>query len=455
MRVLTDWKENRKVRGLFMRDCKFTIRELIDGFNEDIETNEVTSMNGRLNIRPKYQREFVYKMEQQESVIETVLEDFSIKEITLHCHRDMNDPTNEDLFKYDLMDGQQRLISICNFYKNKVEYHDPLDDFTRKFVNLPPSDKEAFMNFEIHAEIYDGSLGDILRYFKRLNIAGEVMNNQELRNAIASIGRFDWIQRVKEYFSRVGRGANDPSRGYTQYFNATMDDIKHQKVLEMAIRWHANKMAEEYELSSDKVKRLDDYVVHCTDFYDGGSELIEYFEGVLNWVDTMFVGEDNQNYRDIMKTIDWGTLYNTYHDSCEVEPTVAQALVNKMFNDPNLDLHTAKAKRGVYAYVLTCTKDGTMGDLQTLHMRLFDRAMVINKWAKNDYRCKVCGKLISQENLEGHHIKAWYEGGTSDEDNCLAVCKACHTELTNEQNARWEKQKDFERKSKMERIKRE
>ena len=36
------------------------VSDLIEGFMEDTTTGQVSSMNGRLNIRPAYQREFVW-----------------------------------------------------------------------------------------------------------------------------------------------------------------------------------------------------------------------------------------------------------------------------------------------------------------------------------------------------------------------------------------------------------
>src|SRR5699024_12650254 len=46
-----------------------TIRDLTEGF-KDSGVGGVTSMNGTLDIRPAYQREFVYKDHQRDMVIE-------------------------------------------------------------------------------------------------------------------------------------------------------------------------------------------------------------------------------------------------------------------------------------------------------------------------------------------------------------------------------------------------
>lgn len=38
----------------------FTLKEIASGYQEDAVTNSVVGMDGRLDIRPKYQREFRY-----------------------------------------------------------------------------------------------------------------------------------------------------------------------------------------------------------------------------------------------------------------------------------------------------------------------------------------------------------------------------------------------------------
>jgi len=46
---------------------EITIRELVEGF-EDNNEGGVKGYSGRLNIRPPYQREFVYKDKQRDAV---------------------------------------------------------------------------------------------------------------------------------------------------------------------------------------------------------------------------------------------------------------------------------------------------------------------------------------------------------------------------------------------------
>ena len=56
---------------------KIKIREVIDGYKDSAEEG-VVAYGGRLDVRPKYQREFVYKDKQRDAVINTVTNDFPL-----------------------------------------------------------------------------------------------------------------------------------------------------------------------------------------------------------------------------------------------------------------------------------------------------------------------------------------------------------------------------------------
>ncbi|MDR0566876.1 MAG: HNH endonuclease, partial [Prevotellaceae bacterium] len=56
---------------------EITIHELTDGYKDDGE-NGVVGYGGRLDIRPPYQREFIYKDKQRDAVIDTVTNGFPL-----------------------------------------------------------------------------------------------------------------------------------------------------------------------------------------------------------------------------------------------------------------------------------------------------------------------------------------------------------------------------------------
>ena len=56
---------------------EITVRELTKGY-EDNEEAGVVGYDGKLDIRPPYQREFIYKDKQRDAVINTIIQDFPL-----------------------------------------------------------------------------------------------------------------------------------------------------------------------------------------------------------------------------------------------------------------------------------------------------------------------------------------------------------------------------------------
>lgn len=77
------------------------VREVAEGYVDSAE-NGVRGCGGRLNIRPAFQREFIYKDRQRDEVIRTVRRNF------MYWVKDADGG-------YEVLDGQQRTISLCQY----------------------------------------------------------------------------------------------------------------------------------------------------------------------------------------------------------------------------------------------------------------------------------------------------------------------------------------------------
>ena len=84
---------------------EITVKELTEGY-EDLDEKGVFSLNVKLDIRPPFQREFVYKDKQRDAVINTVKKDFPLNVMYWAVREDGN---------YEVIDGQQRTISVCQY----------------------------------------------------------------------------------------------------------------------------------------------------------------------------------------------------------------------------------------------------------------------------------------------------------------------------------------------------
>ena len=87
---------------------KVTVGELTEGYTDNNEGG-VRGYGGKLDIRPPYQREFIYDNRKRDAVIETVMQGFPLNVMYWAVR---NDDTE---VPFEVIDGQQRTISLCQY----------------------------------------------------------------------------------------------------------------------------------------------------------------------------------------------------------------------------------------------------------------------------------------------------------------------------------------------------
>lgn len=196
---------------------KVTVGEVCDGYFNDAEEG-VVGYNERLDIRPKYQREFVYKDKQRDEVIRTVMKGLPLN-VIYWCK------TGED--SYEVLDGQQRTISLCEYVDGSFSVDD------KYFYNLPEDQKRKILDYQLFVYVCDGTDSEKLDWFRIINIAGEQLTDQELRNAVYA---GSWTSDAKRYFSKTGCAASTLAGDYLKGASIR------QEYLETAISWAAAPM---------------------------------------------------------------------------------------------------------------------------------------------------------------------------------------------------------------------
>jgi uncharacterized protein with ParB-like and HNH nuclease domain len=200
---------------------KIELREISIGkVTENYVDNEeegVIGYNGLLNIRPKYQREFVYKEVQRNLVIDTILKGFPLNV--------MYWVKNED-GTFEILDGQQRTVSFCQY----VAGHFSIDfgGYAKAFHNLTKTEKQQILDYKLMIYFCEGNDKEKLDWFRIINIAGEKLSEQELRNAIYT---GTWLTNAKSIFSKTNCAAYLLSK---EYVNGS--PIR-QDILETALKW--------------------------------------------------------------------------------------------------------------------------------------------------------------------------------------------------------------------------
>ena len=350
------------------------VRDLIEGF-ESHPINGVKGYGGKLDIRPPYQREFVYSTKQQEAVIDTVLKGYPLNVMYWADNGEGG---------FEVIDGQQRTLSICNYIKDGFSYGNFF------FKNLPNDKQAKILDYELTVYICSGTESQKLEWFKTINIAGEELTQQELRNAVY-VGT--WLKDAKEKFSKPACPAYKIANRYIK------GTLIRQDYLETAIKWISKNRVEEY-MSDNQNKPT-------------ANELWLYFASVINWIETVF-----PVYRKEMKGIQWGLLYNEFKNVAEsYDEEVKELMADEDVTN----------KRGIYTYLLT-------RDEKHLNIRSFDKRMRREAYENQNGICPMCEEGENEyklEEMEADHIIPWSQGGTTTRDNLRMLCRKHNREKSN------------------------
>ena len=162
---------------------EITIGEITKNYVDNDEEG-VIGYGGKLNIRPKYQREFVYNNEKRDAVIDTIVKNFPLNV--------MYWVKNED-GSFEVLDGQQRTISFCQYVNNDFSIN------SRFFHNLTEPERRQILDYKVLVYFCEGNDREKLDWFGIINIGGERLTEQELRNATYT---GQWLTNAKSVFSK-------------------------------------------------------------------------------------------------------------------------------------------------------------------------------------------------------------------------------------------------------------
>jgi hypothetical protein len=345
---------------------EITIREVAEKYVDNAEEG-VVGYHGSLNIRPKYQREFVYDDMKRNAVMDTIRKNFPLNV--------MYWAKNED-GTFEVLDGQQRTISFCQYVNSdySIDY--------RAFHNLTNTEKDQILNYKLMIYFCEGNDKEKLDWFRIVNIAGEKLTEQELRNAVYT---GTWLTNAKSIFSKSNCAAYLLSKDYVDGSPIRQD------ILETALSWIENGEIEKY------------MSIHQHD--PNANELWMYFKNGIEWVKLTFT-----TYRREMKGIEWGLLYNKFKgqmfDTVKLELEIQVLMMDDDVTN----------KKGIYSYVLTHSE-------KYLNIRTFTDNQKREAYERQKGICVMCKDHFELSGMEADHITPWHEGGKTTADNCQMLCK--------------------------------
>ena len=354
---------------------KISIRKVIVGYKDSAEEG-VTAYGGKLDIRPKYQREFVYKEKQRNAVIETIKNSFPLNVMYWMIREDGG---------YEVLDGQQRTISIGQYVNGDFSLNN------RFFHNLTKEEQDKILDYELMIYLCEGTDKERIDWFTVINTYGEKVNEQEIRNAVYT---GPWLSDAKLKFSKSNCAAYLLANDGGQLVSGS--PIR-QEYLETALSWINDGKIEDYMAKHQHNKNADG--------------LWQYFQEVIAWARKTFI-----NYRKEMNNVAWGELYNEFKDT-KLNSVKLEAEIKKLMQDEDVT-----KKSGIYPYVLT---------RQEMHLsiRAFTDKMKREAYERQDGICPFCKKQKKEKKqwdiseMEADHITPWHEGGKTIAENCQMLCK--------------------------------
>ncbi len=369
-------------KAMKIEKLDITVRELAAGYHDNREGG-VVGYGGKLDIRPPFQREFIYDVKERNAVISSVLKGFPLNVMYWFDRPDG---------RFEIIDGQQRTISIARYVAEKPGFS--VDGLG--FDNQQPDVKERILNYKLMVYVCSGEPSEKLEWFKIINIAGKRLTNQELRNAIYS---GTWVSDAKRYFSRTG----GPAAGLGGDFMSG-SPIR-QDYFETVIKWRSD--ADDTD--------IEEYMrIHQHD--ESASPLWEYFLSVIDWVKVTFPNTIGLP----MKGEGWGLLFNEYKERPLDPDAIADEALRLDENDE------VQKKSGIYRYILTREE-------RHLNLRAFSKAMKRKVYRKQSGVCAMCEEHFDIDEMEADHIKPWSKDGKTIEENCQMLCHECHDEKTSKQ----------------------
>lgn len=419
--------------ALVIKELKnVTLGELAAGYIDNSENTEggVYGWEGKLEIRPKFQRAFVVdgNVAWQTALIHSVLNNRPIGVMYFGLA--------DNGKKYMNIDGQQRLMTICSFINGDLTLKMLDKNGKVKSVNFDSEEisdewRSRIKQYTPSIKVCTGSEEALLEWFITINQPISELTAQELRNA-AYNGVF--VEAAKRIFATTKKTASlteengdimsDSSIYCYKKYSKSLEPER-QDVLEMALDWVSYRDYRDCGLN--KAERIESYMLEHR-YDDNADDVLNFYKTVIDWVNDIFFHDYTPKSYQSLASQDWVKMYlnysnitNSYTDEQKIHITKRC----KFLIGLGADLYSKSD--GIYEWVLRGEKMDEVNEY--LSLRTFkpeDRVRMYNSQGGID---PIDGLHYDITEMEAHHIKPWRLGGPTDYDNMVMLCKKSHSDI--------------------------
>lgn len=391
------------------------------------------SIKDRINTNPDFQRPAVWSKAQKQMLIDTILRDYDVPK--LYWRR-----TGEKPDRYDVVDGQQRLRAIWDFFGGGFALPkdaDPVDGYTIagcSYEDLPDDLRIKFDMYPLDVVVLEDTDEDEVReMFLRLQ-NGTSLKAQEKRNAFPGRMR-EFVREMSThpFFDRVGFAnkrfnhdlvaaqltclelnggpANVRSADLNKMYTKEQDfDMKGQ--VARSVKRTLGYLAEIFPEKTPELERYNVVAVYCV-----LAELDrQYVFGEIKdkFYDWFIEFESERRRQDELPddAEDFDSEWRTYKEKISHSTDAAESIRYRM---------DFMLRRLLQAFPGLSRKDNQRDFTHQQRLAVFRRD---GGFCQLKLRCS--GDKVSWDDWHCDHRLAWSKGGHSTVENGVVACPACN-----------------------------
>jgi hypothetical protein len=394
----------------------------------------LTTINGirkRINTEPDFQRPPVWGTSQKQLLVDTILRNYDVPK--LYWRRTGTKPD-----KYDVVDGQQRLRAIWDFFDGKFKLPKDAEPINgevvagRAYEDLPDELRSHFDVYPLDVVVLEDTDEDEVReMFLRLQ-NGTSLKAQEKRNAFAGKMR-DFVRELAQhpFFLNVGFAnarfsfdhvaaqmvSLEMQGGPTNVKNADLNrmyernrDFDFQSPVAKAVRRVLGILADIFPQKTPELERYNVIALYCVI-----SELMRQYviEEVRPHLHDWFIGfETVRRHQDAKPEDDGDPEWINYREKISHSTDAAESIRSRM---------EFLLRNMLERFPTLSRKDNQRGFTHVQKLAIFRRDKGICQ-----VRIKCDGVKITWDDWHADHKVSWSKGGKTTVENGQVSCTKCN-----------------------------